>query len=90
MDDELNELAEQIKDAERHLHELRKEYRERKTAGLRAAIDARNEADKVLREELRALGYRNSPFISWRDITQCHLTNNLGQPESMVIVVVLS
>tara|TARA_R100000742_G_C4275684_1_gene96323 strand:- start:1611 stop:1820 length:210 start_codon:yes stop_codon:yes gene_type:complete len=69
MDEELNELSEQIKDAERHLNELRKEYRERKTAGLRAAIDARNEADKVLREELRALGYRNSPFISWRDIT---------------------
>jgi len=67
MDDELNELAEQIKDAERHLNDLRKEYRERKTAGLRAAIDARNEADKVLREELRALGYRN-PFVSWRDI----------------------
>ena len=67
MDDELNELAEQIKDAERHLNELRKEYRERKTAGLRAAIDARNEADKVLREELRALGYRN-PFVPWRDV----------------------
>ena len=68
MDDELNELAEQIKDAERHLNDLRKEYRERKTAGLRAAIEARNEADKVLREELRVLGYRHSPFISWRDI----------------------
>ena len=68
MDDELNELAEQIKDAERHLTELRKEYRERKTAGLRSAIEARNEADKVLREEVRALGYRGSPFISWRDV----------------------
>ena len=67
MDIELNELAEQIKEAELHLVELRKEYRERKTAGLRAAISARNEADKVLREELQALGYRN-PFIQWRDI----------------------
>jgi hypothetical protein len=67
MDIELNELAEQIKEAERQLVELRKEYRERKTAGLRAAISARNEADKVLREELQALGYRN-PFIQWRDI----------------------
>jgi len=66
MDDELNELAEQIKDAERHLTDLRKEYRERKTVGLRAAIEARNEADKVLREELRALGYR-SPFQLWRE-----------------------
>ena len=68
MDDELNELAEQIKEAEMHLAELRKEFRERKTAGLRAAISARNEADKVLRQELRALGYRSNPFISWRDV----------------------
>ena len=67
MDIELNELAEQIKETERQLTELRKEYRERKTAGIRAAISARNEADKVLREELQALGYRN-PFIQWRDI----------------------
>ena len=68
MEIEVNELAEQIKEAELHLTELRKEYRERKTAGLRAAISARNEADKVLREELQALGYRNTPFISWRDV----------------------
>ena len=67
MEIEVSELAEQIKEAEVHLAELRKEYRERKTAGLRAAISARNEADKVLREELQALGYR-SPFISWRDV----------------------
>ena len=68
MEIEVNELAEQIKEAEVHLAELRKEYRERKTAGLRAAISARNEADKVLREELQALGDRNTPFISWRDV----------------------
>ena len=68
MEIEVNELAEQIKEAEAHLAELRKEYRERKTAGLRAAISSRNEADKVLREELQALGYRGSPFISWRDV----------------------
>ena len=68
MEIEVNELAEQIKEAEAHLAELRKEYRERKTAGLRAAISARNEADKGLREELQALGSRGSPFISWRDV----------------------
>jgi SMC interacting uncharacterized protein involved in chromosome segregation len=67
MEIEINELAEQIKEAELHLAELRKEYRERKTAGLRAAISARNEADKIIRQELQALGYRN-PFISWRDV----------------------
>ena len=68
MEIEVNELAEQIKEAEQHLAELRKEYREPKTAGLRAAISAPKEADKVLREELQALGYRNTPFISWRDV----------------------
>jgi len=67
MELEMEELATQIKEAEKHLTELRKEYRERKTAGLRAAIEARNEADKVLREELRVLGYR-TPFTMWRDI----------------------
>ena len=70
MDDvyDIETLAEEIKLTEQKLGDLRKEYRDRKTAGVRAAIEARNEADKVLREELRALGYRNSPFISWRDV----------------------
>tara|TARA_B100001939_G_scaffold343097_1_gene355273 strand:+ start:596 stop:814 length:219 start_codon:yes stop_codon:yes gene_type:complete len=65
MENDIEALAEQIKDAEQHLAELRKEYRELRTAGLRAAIDARNEADKVLREELKALGYRD-PFRTQR------------------------
>jgi anti-sigma-K factor RskA len=65
MENELETLAEQIHETERHLAELRKEYRERKTAGLRAAIDARNDADKVIREELKALGYRD-PMDFWR------------------------
>ena len=53
---ELDALTEEIKLTEQKLSDLRKEYRERKTAGVRAAIEARNEADKVLREELRSLG----------------------------------
>ena len=74
MQDELQELLDQIKEAEAHLVELRKEYREKRTAGLRAAIEARNEADKVIQEELKALGgssyrYRiNSPSLLWRDL----------------------
>ena len=52
MENSLETLAEEIKSAEQHLAELRKEYKELRTAGLRAAIDARNEADKVLREEM--------------------------------------
>ena len=62
---ELEALTEEIKITEQKLSDLRKEYRERKTAGVRAAIEARNEADKVLKEELRAIGYRD-PVDFWR------------------------
>ena len=71
---ELEALTEEIKITEQKLSDLRKEYRERKTAGLRDAIAARNEADKAVQEELKALGgagyrYRiNSPSLLWRDI----------------------
>ena len=70
MDDklELDALVEEIKLTEQKLSDLRKEYRERKTAGVRAAIEARNEADKVLREALRAIGYRD-PLDFWRGRT---------------------
>ena len=71
---ELETLVDEIKECESRLSDLRKEYRERKTAGLRDAIAARNEADKVIQEELKALGgssyrYRiNSPSLLWRDL----------------------
>ena len=74
MDDErleLEALAEEIKLTESKLNDLRKEYRERKTAGLRDAIAARNEADKAIQEELKSLGYRRWPSTNsllWRDI----------------------
>ena len=77
MDDErleLDALLDEIKSTEKRLTDLRKEYRERKTAGLRDAIAARNEADKAIQEELKALGgnyrYRaTSPTsILWRDV----------------------
>ena len=69
MDDmyDIETLAEEIKATERKLSDLRQEYRERKTAGLRAAIEARNEADKLIREEMKSLGYQ-SPSISWRNV----------------------
>ena len=65
MEIEVNELAEQIKEAEAHLAELRKEYREKRTAGLRAAIEARNEADAMIREEMKAMGYSG---LTWRNL----------------------
>jgi uncharacterized protein YicC (UPF0701 family) len=74
MTEELDSLLEEIKQTEAHLSELRKEYREKRTANLREAIAARNEADAALREELKALGYSHvypyvkSTPISWRNI----------------------
>ena len=65
MSEELDSLLDEIKATEKHLSELRQEYPQRKTAGVRAAIEARNEADKVLREELKAIGYRD-PMDFWR------------------------
>ena len=66
MQDELQELSEQIKEAEAHLVELRKEYREKRTAGLRAAIEARNEADAMIREEMKAMGYSGFTWKNFR------------------------
>ena len=71
---DMETLLDEIKECEQRLTDLRKEYRERKTAGLRDAIAARNEADRAIQEELKALGnngyrYRfNSPSLLWRDI----------------------
>ena len=65
MQDELQELLDQIKEAEAHLVELRKENREKRTAGLRAAIEARNEADAMIREEMKAMGYSG---FTWRNL----------------------
>ena len=67
MSDDIDTLLEEIKATEQHLASLCKEYREKKTAGLRAAIEARNEADAMIREEMKGLGYQ-SPFISWRNV----------------------
>ena len=67
MSEDMDTLLDEIKATEQHLAALRKEYREKKTAGLRAAIEARNEADALIREEMKGLGYQ-SPFISWRNV----------------------
>ena len=74
MDDErleLDALLDEIKVTEQRLTELRKEYRERRTSGLRDAIAARNEADRAIQDELKSLGYRyrtSVPNLLWRDI----------------------
>ena len=58
----LDEMANIIKEKEKDLYELKKEYRELRTEGLRNAIEQRKEAEQLVRDEMKALGYsdRNS------------------------------
>ena len=46
MDNDMDVLAEEIKETESKLIELKKEYRERRTEGLRLALEARKEAEQ--------------------------------------------
>ena len=57
MTETYDELQTEIRELEQTLAMKKKEYRELKTAGLRAGMDARNEAEKAVRDELRNLGY---------------------------------
>ena len=69
--EELEGLLDQIKQAEEQLKELRKEYQDKRMSGLRAAIQARNEADKMIQEELRSIGYKQFnpvPLGNWRNL----------------------
>ena len=60
MDNEMEMLAEEIKEMEKVLIERKKEFREKRTASLRTALQAKQEAEKAVREELKALGYSTS------------------------------
>ena len=51
------DLAEMIKEKEKELLDMKREYRERRTEGLRSAIEQRKEAEKLVRDEMKALGY---------------------------------
>ena len=62
----VDEMAEMIKEKEKELYELKKEYRERRTEGLRNAIEQRKEAEKLVRDEMKALGYsEQNTGIRW-------------------------
>ena len=62
--EDLSMLEQDIKETEERLRDLKKEYHEKKTSALRSAIIAREEADKLIKEEMKALGYRQykDPF----------------------------
>jgi phage-related tail protein len=66
METEIEQLQEEIKLLEAQLKERKKELHEKRYAGLRAAMEARKDADQMLNEELKALGVRRvnwHPFI---------------------------
>jgi len=60
--DDISELQDEIKMLEEQLRDRKRELNEKRYAGLRAAMEARKEADQLLSEELKALGVRR---INW-------------------------
>ena len=62
-DDEIKELQDEINMLEEQLRQRKRELSEKRYAGLRAAMEARKEADQLLSEELKALGVRR---INWQ------------------------
>ena len=68
--EELDQLAEEIKLKADELRTLRKEYQDKRMSGLRSALQARQEADKLIQEELRSMGYKQYnpiPLAPWRN-----------------------
>ena len=53
----VDEMAELIREKEKELLEMKKEYRERRTEGLRHALEQKKDAEKLVRDEMKALGY---------------------------------
>ena len=65
MEDELIALENSIKDLEKQLVEMKREYREKRTSALRSALEARKDIDATIRSELKTLGYQHVPaFIT--------------------------
>jgi hypothetical protein len=70
-DDEIKEMQDHIAEMERELAIKKKAVREAKYAGLRAAMQARKEADDAVKQELKELGVTATSFgtpfdFSWR------------------------
>ena len=57
MDKDFDALKETIAEREKELMQLKQEYREKQTAGLKAAMEARREAERLVQLELKNLGY---------------------------------
>jgi aspartate aminotransferase-like enzyme len=59
---EIKEMQEHVAEMERELTAKKKALREAKYAGLRAAMQARKEADEAVKQELKELGITTSSF----------------------------
>ena len=64
-DIKLDDMADMIREKEKELLEMKKEYRERRSEGLRSALEQRKEAEKLVRDEMKALGYDYGSSIRW-------------------------
>ena len=49
---DIDEMAELIKEKEKELLAMKKEYRERRSEGLRNSLEQRKDAEKLVREEM--------------------------------------
>ena len=65
MTDNIQELEELIRDKQQELNTLKQEYRDKRTSGLKAAMETKREAEKLIREEMKALGYLSRDNDSW-------------------------
>tara|TARA_X000001382_G_scaffold127408_1_gene115231 strand:+ start:206 stop:430 length:225 start_codon:yes stop_codon:yes gene_type:complete len=61
-DDEIKEMQEEIRAMEAEIADKKKTLREARYAGLRTAMQARQEADAVVRQELKDLGLQSTSF----------------------------
>ena len=57
IDKSMDEMEELIKEKEKEIYELNKEFRNKRTAGLRSAMEAKREAERMIRDEMKSLGY---------------------------------
>jgi len=63
----IEELQSAVEQLSNELTEARTKLREKRLAGVRAAMSARKEADLVLNEELKKLGYTNTYMKDFSD-----------------------
>lgn len=61
-DDEIKEMQEEIRAMEAEIADKKKTLREARYAGLRTAMQARQEAEAAVRQELKDLGLQSTSF----------------------------